>query len=189
MGERKLPKSFEGSQESGKADTPPGEPATVTDASKQNNSIRDSQLIHMRGTTGRTRPARAHKDARLVTDAAGPANTRHRLTHTRTEHRIGPKAPHEWAGRQRAEDLPGPRSSQGRARRFLPNSIGRPLAGARGRLPLLTCRQPRRVRCDSCTLRSTAGYVPRLPQRNGRNPRLVPRCPALVAHQARLRLL
>ena len=56
-------------------------------------------------------------------------NTHHRRTHTGTEHKLGPKARHEWAGRRRADDLPWPQSSEGRARRFSPNSTG-----ARGRL-------------------------------------------------------
>ena len=84
--------------------------------------------------TGRPRPARAHKDSRTVTDASGLVNTRHRHTHTGTEHKLGPKALQGWPGRRRAEDPPGPRSSEGRARRFPPKFDQRPLAGARGRL-------------------------------------------------------
>ena len=51
-------------------------------------------------------------------------NTRHPRTHTGTEHKLGPKARHECAGRRRPDDPPGPRSSEGRARRFPPNSTG-----------------------------------------------------------------
>ena len=64
-------------------------------------------------------------------------NTRHRRTHTGTEHKLGPKARQEWAGRRRPDDPPGPQSSEGRARRFPPNSTGAhspALVGASGYL-------------------------------------------------------
>ena len=103
---------------------PLDEPATVTDASKKDTSIRNVSLIHLRGRPAVRGPHERHKDARPVTDAGGPVNTCHPRTHTGTEHKLGLKAQQEWAGRRRPDDPPGPQSSEGRARRFPPNSTG-----------------------------------------------------------------
>ena len=93
--DRQPSESFEGSRKSARAGAPPGEPATVADASNKDTSIRVSELIHLWG-----RPAVRGPHELTRTHA------RHRHTHTGTEHKLGPKAPQGWAGRRRAEDPP-----------------------------------------------------------------------------------
>ena len=112
--DRQPSESFEGSRKSARAGAPPGEPATVADASNKDTSIRVSELIHLWG-----RPAVRGPHELTRTHA------RHRHTHTGTEHKLGPKAPQGWAGRRRAEDPPQGRDpARAVPERFPPNSTG-----------------------------------------------------------------
>ena len=117
-----------------RAGAPPGEPATVADASIKDTSVRDIRLIHLRGRPAVRKPARASQ-------GRTPGHGRRRAReHPSSSHAHGngaqarAKSTARMGGAPEAGRPPRAAIQRGPCPKILPKFDRRPLAGARGRL-------------------------------------------------------